>query len=625
MNYGFHNKILRVDLSDGQIEVEEPGERFFRTYFGGWGLIAYYLLKELEPGTDPLGPDNLLIFAPGVVTGAPAGGSGRHAVGGKSPLTGAFGEGDVGGFWGAELKHAGWDAIIVTGQAEEPVYLWIKDDQVEIRDATALWGKETLEVEQILKEELGDERIRVAQCGLAGEKLVRYACVINDVNRAAGRTGMGAVMGSKKLRAIAVRGTGRAELADRDKVRQVASWLRDNWEKEWTKDLHDNGTDDGLIDLDEDGGLPTRNFQEGSFEGAEKITGQTMTDTILVARDNCFSCPVYCKRKVKTTGRYEVDPIYGGPEYETVGALGSCCGIDDLEAISWGNQLCNAYGLDTISAGVAISWAMECFERGLLTAEDTGGLEPRFGDTETMVTLVDQIAHRQGFGDVLAEGALRAALMIGRGTARYAMHVKGQEIPMHEPRIKFALDLGYATSPTGADHMHNIHDTGYEKEDTSIQQMRTMGVLDPLPIDDLGPEKVRLAKYHIDWQVFWNCLGLCMFMPYDKEQMRDLVQGVTGWNTSVFELMKVGERAMAMARAFNYREGFTAQDDVAPWRFSTAFESGPAKGVKVATEDIAKALDLYYDMRGWDKETGAPTAAKLHELGIGWVAELLES
>jgi len=622
MSDGFHNRILRVDLSKRQIRVEEPGEHFFRTYYGGWGLIAHYLLKEVEPGTEPLGPENVLVFATGVVTGAPVGGSGRSAVGAKSPLTGGFGEGDVGGFWGTELKRAGWDAIVVTGQAEKPVTLWIKDDHVEIRDATRLWGKKTAEVEEILKEELGDRRVRVAQCGVAGENLVRYACVMSDVNRAAGRTGLGAVMGAKKLRAIAVRGTGRVEVADQDRVRRAADWLRDNFREHWTLGLHENGTANGLLGLSESGGLPTRNFQEGSFEGAEKITGQTMTDTILVGRDTCYTCPVTCKRNVKVTGRYEVDPMYGGPEYETAAALGSCCGIDDLEAVAYGNQLCNAYGLDTISTGVVISWAMECFERGLLTEEDTGGLELRFGDAEMMTALVERIAHRRGFGDLLAEGSLRAAKRIGRGTDRYAMHVKGQEFPMHEPRIKFALDLGYATSPTGADHMHNIHDGSYASEG-GIEDIRSLGILEPLPIDYLGPEKVRLAKYHIDWQVFWNCMGLCMFMPYSREQMRDIVQGVTGWDSSMFELMKVGERAMAMARVFNYREGFMAKDDVAHWRFSTPFESGPAEGVKVPAEDIAKALEMYYEMRGWDKETGAPTAATLHELGIGWVAELL--
>ncbi len=621
MAYGFHNKILRVNLSTQEISVEEPGEKFFRTYLGGWGLIAHYLLEELKPGTDPLGPENILIFATGVVTGAPAGGSGRHAIGAKSPLTGGFGEGDVGGFWGTELKRAGWDAVIVTGQAENPVYLWIKDDKVELRDATHLWGQETAKVEDQLKEDLDDKHIRVAQCGVAGENLVRYACVINDINRAAGRTGLGAVMGSKKLKAVAVRGSGKIELADSDKVNTVAKWLRDNYKTiGWTWGLHEHGTDGGLLSLSESSGLPTRNFQAGHFEGAQKLTGETMTNTILSGRDTCYACPVACKRQVKVTGRYEVDPLYGGPEYETVGALGSICGIDDLEAVAYANQLCNAYGLDTISTGMTIGWAMECFERGLLTPEDTGGLELRFGNAEAMTTLVEKIAQREGFGDVLAEGSMRAARHVGRDTGKYAMHVKGQEFPMHEPRVKFALNLGYATSPTGADHMHNIHDPEYAM---SAEGAYTWGVLDPIPADYLGPEKVRLAKYHIDWQVFRNCLGQCMFMPYSQEQIRDIVQGVTGWNCSLFELMKVGERALAMARVFNAREGFIAKDDVAHWRFSTPFESGPAEGVYIPEEAMDKALKLYYEMRGWDQDSGVPTAGKLHELGLSWVVNLL--
>ena len=387
--------------------------------------------------------------------------------------------------------------------------------------------------------------------------------------------------------------------------------------------MHDHGTDNGLMDLNDSGALPTRNFQEGSFEGALKITGETMTNTILVARDNCFACPVFCKRKVEITGRYEVDPVYGGPEYETVGSLGSCCGIDDLEAISYANQLCNAYGIDTISVGTAIAWAMECFERGLLTAEDTGGLELNFGNAEAMVTLVEQVARREGFGDLLGEGCLRAAKKIGRGTEKYAMQFKGQELPMHEPRVRFAQDLGYSISPTGADHMHNVWDGAYESEGRSMRDVRRLGVLETLETDYLGPEKVRLAKYVIDWKVFWNCVGLCMFMPYGRERIRDLVQAVTGWNSSLFELMKVGERAMALSRAFNYREGFTAKDDTPHWRFSTPFESGPLQGVEIPADEIAKAIELYYAISGWDKETGAPTAGKLHELGISWVADLL--
>ncbi len=618
--HGFHDKILRVNLSDGTITVESPGESFFRTYFGGWGLIAHYLLKELKPGTDPLGPDNLLIFAAGLATGAPTGGSGRSAVGGKSPLTGGFGEADVGGYWGVELKRAGWDAIIITGQADHPVYLWIDDDHVELRDATHLWGKPTLDVEQSLRDELGSKRIRVAQCGPAGEKLVRYACVIHDVTRAAGRTGLGAVMGSKKLKAIAVRGSGKQTFADEAKIKAAGAWLRENLGKMWTASLQAHGTNGGLIYLSAIGGLPTRNFRQGSFEGAQKITGETVTQTILVRRDTCYMCPVTCKRVVRVEGRYTVDPAYGGPEYETTAAFGSLCGVDDLEAIAYAGQLCNAYGLDTISTGVTIAWAMECFERGLLTTEDTGGLELRFGNADAVVALVEQIARREGFGDLLAEGSLRAARTIGRGTEKYAMQVKGQEVPMHEPRVKFALDLGYATSPTGADHVHNIHDTEYAR---SVEGLKPLGILQPLPPNDLGPDKVRMAKYVIDWQVFHNCVGICIFIPYPPALMRDIVEGVTGWQSSIFELMKVGERALAMARAFNAREGFTAADDVPPWRFSTPFEDGPVAGVAVPEEALRDALALYYDMRGWDRESGAPTAAKLHELGIGWVAETL--
>jgi len=624
MPCGYHDRILRVNLSTREITTEQPGEAFFRTYLGGWGIIAHYLLKELMPGVDPLGPDNLLIFAPGVITGIPAGGSGRHAVGAKSPLTGGFGGSEAGGYWGTELKRARWDGIVISGQAKKPVYLWIKDHRVEIRDAAHLWGKRAADVVEVLHGELGDKRVRVAQCGLAGENQILFANIMHDINRAAGRTGLGAVMGSKNLKAVAVRGSGRVELADKNQVQEVAHWLRDHFmDLGFPRRLHDHGTAGVVPALNARGGLPTRNFQEGSFEGADRISGQTMTDTILLKRESCFACPVYCKPVVKATGRYEVDPAYGGPEYETVASFGSCCGIDDLEAIAYGNQLCAAYGLDTISTGVTIAWAMECFERGLLTKKDTGGLELHFGNAEAMVELIEQIAHRRGFGDLLADGSLRAAQAIGRGTARYSMHVKGQELPMHDPRIKFALDIGYATSPTGADHMHNIHDSGYAVEGGAIQDMHSLGILHPLPIDDLGPKKVRLTKYHIDWRVLYNCVGMCLFMPYNQEQICKLVRGITGWNTSVFELIKVGERALAMARAFNHREGLAAKDDVPPWRISTPFESGPQEGVMVPAEDVQRAIELYYEMSGWDKETGAPTAAKLHELGLHWLADLL--
>ena len=618
MNYGYAGKILRVNLTTCGITIEEPDENFYRTYFGGWGFIAYWLLKELGPGVDPLGPDNKLIFALGPVTGAPIGGNGRSAVGAKSPLTGAFGEADVGGFMGAELKRAGFDAIIVEGKAPSPVYLWVHDGEAEIQDASHLWGLETRESQARIREELGDERIRTAQIGPGGERLVRYACVINDLKHSAGRTGMGAVMGSKNLKAIAVRGTLGYKAANLEPIRTISRWLADNLMEE-VGSLHTNGTDDGLITLSIDGGLPTRNFQEGAFEGAEKITGATMTKTILTGRGQCFGCPVWCKREVTVDERgYRADPEYGGPEYETMAALGSCCGIDDLAAIAHANHLCSAYSLDTISTGVAIAFAMECYERGLITKEDTGGLELSFGNAEAMVKCVDMIGKREGFGDFLAEGVYRMSQEIGKGSEEFAMHVKGQEVPMHEPRIKFGLGIGYATSPTGADHVHNIHDTAYDEE---TGHMRALGILEPLPYNDLSPAKVRLTKYHIDWSVFHNCVGVCLFLPYDLHQMRDIVNGCTGWDTSIWELMKVGERALNMATAFNIREGFTVADNVHLSRWATPFASGPKEGVAVTDQAMAEALRLYYLMRGWDEETAIPTAAKLHELGIGWVAD----
>ena len=471
----------------------------------------------------------------------------------------------------------------------------------------------------MIQEELDDKRVKVSQIGIGGENLARISAVMNEVNRAAGRTGLGAVMGSKKLKAVAVRGTKGVDVADRKKVGALAKWLADNF-METSGGLHDHGTNGGLIQLDQFGGLPTRNFQEGSFEHAQAITGETFTNTVLVGRDNCYACPIYCKRVVEIDGRYKVDPVYGGVEYETAGSLGSVCGVGDIEAISMGNQLCNAYGLDTIGTGMTIAWAMECFERGLLGPEDTDGLDVRFGNGDVMVQLIEKIAHRDGFGDILAEGSMGAVREIGRGTEKYSMSVKGQELPMHEPRIKFGLNLGYTVSPTGADHVHNIHDTAYESEAGAIQGMAALGDFKPLPANDLGPEKVRLTKYHIDWQVFNNCVGLCMFMPYSKEQTMEVMQGVTGWPVSLFDLMKVGERALAMARVFNHREGFTAADDKPLWRISTKFESGPAEGVEVPMEDVLKAVDLYYEMNSYDKETGAPTNGKLVELGVGWLA-----
>ena len=614
---GYNGKILRVDLSRGKTSVDEPEEGFYRHYMGGRAFVSYYLLRELNGGVDPLGPQNKLIFAGGPVTGIPIAGSGRNSVGAKSPLTNGYGDAEVGGFWGAEFRQAGYDAIIIEGKAERPVYIWIEDGKVEIKDARHLWGKTTGECQKLIQQELGISGVRVAQIGIAGENQVKYACVVNDINHAAGRSGMGAVMGSKNLRAIAVRGRQKVELADSRAVTSLARRIRDILKTHRAAvAMSQNGTAGGLVALNAAGGLPTRNFKEGVFEGAEKISGQLMNESILAGRGGCYACPIRCKPEVSVGEPYNVDPLYGGPEYETLAALGSDCGIDNLEAVAKGNQQCSAYGLDTISTGASIAFAMECFENGILTDKDTDGMKLNFGNAEAMLQMVEMIARREGLGKVLADGVAKAASAFGKRAEEFAMHVKGQEIPMHEPRFKPGLGVGYTISPTGADHCHNIHDSAFTMRVGGA--LRALGVSEPLPCQELSSAKVRMLVYGSLWQHTLNCMVFCNFVPFTTAQMVELVTGITGWDTNVWELMKVGERCINMERAFNIREGKNKADDYLPKRFFNAFDSGPLKGVGIKEEELVKAIDTYYGMVGWDKE-GTPSLAKLQELGIEWV------
>ena len=623
MPNGFADKILYVNLTTRDVRVEEPGEGFYRTYLGGWGIIAHELLKRAPTGVDPFAPENPLIFATGVATGSMAQAAGRHAVGAKSPLTGGFGESDVGGYWGTELKRAGLDAVVVAGASDEPVYLWIKDGGVEIRDASHLWGRETADVQAAIRDELQDDKVRVAQCGPAGEKLVRYACIMHDISRAAGRGGLGAVMGSKKLRAVAVRGTGDVDVADADSIAAIRNRfitvLRDFWER-----LQKYGTSSGLAGLSEAGCLPTSNFRRGAVEGAEAITGATMAERYVVGRDSCPGCPVGCKRRVKVEDK--VDPIYGGPEYESLSAFGSLCCNDDLESLLVANQLCNAQGIDVISAGATIAWLMECFEKGLVTTADTGGIDVQFGDAGAIQRLVEMIAAREGFGDTLAEGSWRAAQKIGRGTEAFVVHVKGQEMPMHDGRSRYGLGLSYAMSPTGADHIHSIHDEALSSEPAMAMMRRSYGIHhEPIPPNDLSAKKV-LGSVRVNaHNALFNCIGWCFFHNYSLPRMRDVVQALTGWNIETLELIKAGERVLTMANAFNVREGLTADDDVLPPRMAEPIDSEPIAGQRIDPDEFLEARSLYYGMMGWDEETGVPKGWKLHDLGIGWVADFIEA
>ena len=625
---GYNGKILVVDLTNECFSVDEQSQAWYRQYLGGSAIGAYYCLKEIPIGADPLGPENVLVLAPSVITGAPVPCTSRFTATAKSPLTGGIGDSQGGGFWGPELKWAGFDAIVFKGKAERPVYLWINNGQVEIKDATHLWGKTTGETETMIRSELNDEKVRVAGIGQAGENLVKYACIINERKHAAGRTGMGTVMGSKNLKAIAVRGNkDNLQYHDSEKIKEIAKLAPELMKKSpVAQGLKSMGTNFGLISMNMSGSLPTRNFNSGCFDGYEGLSAEHMHDTIFVKGEGCYICPIRCKRVVQASEPYEVDPAYGGPEYETIASLGSYVCVDDIVTVSKANELCNKYALDTITAGAAIAFAMECFEHGILTLEDTDNLELSFGNKEVIVPLIEKIAFREGIGDLLADGPREAAKKLGRGAEKYAMEVKGNPFPAHMPRLKNALALIYAVNPFGADHMSSDHDPTFAPDTPKAweSRMNAYGVHEMLPPQGLNAQKTRATYYSQLYFSLMDTLTVCMFgfgtiFLYDMQHLVDAVRAVTGWNVSSWELMKAGERRINMLKAFNMREGFDAKDDTLPERMFEELPDGASKGLVINRDDWQQAKKDYYAVAGWDTETGNPTDGKLIELGLDWV------
>lgn len=638
MPYGYNGKILHVDLSSATIAIEEPPEAFYRKYMGGSALNLYYLLNEVPVGADPLGPENILALSVSVVTGAPISGQSRLTANAKSPLTGAIGDSQSGGFWPAELKFAGFDAIIIKGRSDSPVYLWIHDGAVQIRDASHLWGRSTGAAEKIIKEELDDQKIKVLQIGPAGEKRVRFAALISNCNRANGRTGMGAVMGSKNLKAIALRGTQRPALADRQAFKELVREGARAFPGSMIFSMGKYGTAAGVGGQQALGGLPSYNFTSGVFAKWQNIDGPTMYATLLrgreqgqqqkYGRDTCFGCMVYCKPVVEIKkGRYHVDPTYGGPEYETLAAFGSYCGIDDLAAIAKANEICNRYGMDTISCGATIAWAMEAFEHGLLTLKDTQGLELKFGNAAAMVKLTEMVGQRQGFGDILAEGSSRASERLGCG-AEFLITSKGQEAPAHMPHLKRSLGLIYAVNPFGADHMSSEHDPVYEGAFKYFRKrLALLGLNSPQAPQSLGPEKIAFARRTQHLYSMLDSLNLCQFVYggswhlYGPEQIVKLVRAVAGWDVTIDELLLLGERRLNMMRVFNAREGIERKSDALPEKFfQHPLKGGPTAGWKLDKPEFAAALEEYYRQSGWKVESGIPTAQTLERLGLQWAA-----
>ena len=610
---GYNGKILRVNLSNSNITIEEIDDAFCRKYLGGAGFIAYYLLKELKAGVDALGPDNKLIFAAGPLTGIRLSGCARHCVGAKSPLTNTIAKSEAGEFWGAELKSAGFDGVIIEGKAEKPVCLSIIDGQASLKDAVKLWGKGTKETQEMIRAELGDERVRAAMIGKAGENMVRYACIMHGPFDAAGRGGLGAVMGSKNLKAVAVRGHKAPDVVRPEVIKDVRDWLTAN--NNTIKIFQDFGTGGYMGSYESSGNLPVRNFRDGLFPNVTAIEGKTIKETVRIGMEGCFACLVRCKKIVKIDEPYIVDPAYGGPEYETLAALGSDCGIDDLKAICKGNELCNAYALDTISAGGAIAFAMECFEKGLLTLKDTGGLEVKFGSVEAMLKLLELIARREGIGDLLAEGTATAAKKIGKGAVEFAMNVKGLEMPLHEPRLKVGLGLGCMVDPIGADHCLNLHDTLFVMNG-QVKDLHSVGILEGVPADDIGPKKVALFKAMQHVRLLGDALGVCMLLPYNYRQLADLTAAVTGWDTDIPEQVRTAERVLTMMRMFNIREGFGAADDELPGRFFQPKTDGFLSKTYLNHDKFENAKRFYYTLMGWDHMTGVPLPERIEELGI---------
>lgn len=635
MSFGYNGKILRVNLTTGQIQTEEPGLDIYRMYWGGSCLGTYYLMKEVPPGIDALSPENKLILTASVLTGAPISGLSRMNIVAKSPLTGTAGDTQSGGTWPAEFKRSGFDGIIIEGSSEQPVYLWIQDGQAEIRDARHLWGKVSGEVEDTIHSELDDNQIQILSIGPAGENLVRFAAVMSGTNDACGRNGMGAVMGSKKLKAVAVRGHNPVRVADQEKLKKLAAEGAAH-----ARDfifLYELGTAGTVTPVNQAGGFPTRNYSRGVFEGAKKISGETLRDTLLTDRETCWACAVRCKRVVELSsdelGSYDVDPRYGGPEYETITYLGSFLEIDDLPAIAKASELCNKHGLDVISTGATIGFAMECFENGIITSEDVGDLDLSFGNVEPMLKLIEMIAHRQGIGDLLGEGSARAAERLGDGAEKYAMHVKGQELPGHMVQHKPTYSLLFAVNPFGADHESAGHDAFYSPQipEDIRANLAAMGIYNTKPMEVLDEDKVRWLVYTQQVYAFLDSLELCVFVwgpifqLYPLMAIPELVEAVTGWKTSLWELMKVGERRINLQRSFNAREGFTRANDRLPQRvFEEPLPDGPLAGRRVERDKWENARDLYYRMMNWDPETGNPTRAKLLEINLGWVVDKLD-
>lgn len=594
----YYGKVKEVNLSTGKVKSYELPEKMVKDFIGGKGIGAKILYDELAPHVDPLSPENILIFAPGPLTGTSAPTSGRWAVITKSPHTGVFLDCQVGGHFGAALRRAGVDILVVKGKAEKPVYLYIEGGEAQILDATHLWGKTIFETEDELKKVHPGSKI--GSIGLAGENLVTFAIIGFDYYRQAGRGGAGAVMGSKNLKAVVAMPTGEISYYDEKGMKATVSRLLNLIrEHPVMKRRTQIGTPMWVKMSNEGGFLPTRNFSRGVFDRADEISGETMKERIWVKNKACFGCTIACGKLTHVKdGKYKSNEVEG-PEYETIALLGSNCEVAPIESIAYLNRICDNLGLDTISAGGVVAFAMECYERGLLKNAD--GLELNFGNTDAASELLHRIAFRIGIGDLFAQGVRKAAEKIGQGSERFAIHVKGLELPGVEPRGSWGMALAFATADRGGCHQRAWTPTAELKG--ILPRFSTEGV-------------ARFVKEAQDERAVCFSLVLCDFVPFSIEDFAELLYNTTGINLSPEEYMLTGERIWNLTRMFNIREGISRKDDILPPRImEEASPTGPAAGKLISKEILDSMLDEYYRLRGWDQD-GIPEPSTLRRLGL---------
>ncbi len=600
---GYTGKILWVNLSNQKISTTEFDESFAKKYIGGNGFGIKLLLQECPPNTDPLGPENVFILALGPFARTSVPTSSKYSVYSKSPLTGFLGEGISSGFFGNELKAAGYDIVVVHGRHPSLCYLWIDDDEIQICEAENLRGVDTWTVETIIREELDDPQIQVAAIGMGGENQVRFACITNDRSRQVGRTGLGAVLGSKNLKAIAVRGTKNVSVAAPEKLLELCMEIYKRCQGPPTEKYRILGTPANILVFNELGALPTKNFQQATFEQAEEVSGERLSEYYVDRIVSCGNCPIACDH----ISRVKKGPYKGaeaGVDFETIFSFGPNLGVGRLDAIIKANEFCDRVGIDTMSAGGTIAFAMECFERGLISKEDTNGLDLSFGNYESVLALLELIAKREGIGDILAEGSKRAAQIIGKGSEKYAMHIKGLELPGYAIRGLKTAALGFATSTRGGCHLRS-GSYGPDMKGTVDRYKEELG-------------RGKLVKDAEDLYSIYDSLILCKFIrsAVTNEDIAKMYTLTTNVKITEKELLKAGERIYTLEKIFNLREGAKRSDDSLPPRmYSEPIPDGPAKGSFISREGYKLMLDDYYDYRGWTKE-GFPTKEKLAELDI---------